>query len=189
VQKLAEGTFSTAELGRPALASSMEELAEVPKVPGTELAEAPKHAVRAKGKAAEEPGLGETTGLPKILSPPSEPELPKVWKAPAITPKKRRMTSVLDAVMESTRASTSALAKETTETATTRAEPEAGPSVPLNKDLQASVLLWRKKTRPRRLNLLLPKHLLKILTLLFDMLRVKGCMKGKLRKPNTTPGN
>jgi hypothetical protein len=48
------------------------------------------------------------------------------------------------------------------------------------------VWLWRKKTCLRKLNLLLPKHLLKILTLLFDMLWVKGCLKRKLRKPNTT---
>jgi hypothetical protein len=100
------------------------------KVPATESAEAPKHAAEAKGKAAEEPEREETAGLPKMLSPPSEPELPKVSKAPAITPKTRRMASVLDAVMESTRASTPP-AKETAEAATARAEPEAGPSVPI----------------------------------------------------------
>ena len=38
------------------------------------------------------------------------------------------MASVLDAVMESTRASTPAPAKETAEAATARAEPEGGPS-------------------------------------------------------------
>jgi hypothetical protein len=37
------------------------------------------------------------------------------------------MASVLDAVLESTRASTPAPAKETAEAATARAEPEAGP--------------------------------------------------------------
>jgi hypothetical protein len=66
-------------------------------------------------------------GLPKILSPPPEPELLKVSKAPAITPKRRRMASMLDAIMESTRASTPAPAKET---ATVRAETEVGSSVP-----------------------------------------------------------
>jgi hypothetical protein len=44
--------------------------------------------------------------MPKILSPPVEAELPKVTKAPATTPKRRRMTSVLDAVMETTKALT-----------------------------------------------------------------------------------
>jgi hypothetical protein len=119
VSKLAEGTSSTAEPGQPTPASSKEESAE-----------APKHAAEAKGKVAEEPELGETAGLPKILSPPVEPELPKVSKTPAITPKRRRMASVLDVVMESTRASTPAPAKETAKVATVRAETEAGSSVP-----------------------------------------------------------
>jgi hypothetical protein len=53
VPKLAEGTSSTAEPGRPAPAGSKEELAEVPKVPASESTEAPKHAAKAKGKAAK----------------------------------------------------------------------------------------------------------------------------------------
>jgi hypothetical protein len=123
VPKLAEGTSSTAEPGQPSPA-------EAPKVPAIGSTKALKHATKAKGKAVEEPKLGETTGLPKILSPPVEPELPKVSKAPAITPKRRRMASVLDAVLESTRASTPGPAKETAEAATARAKPEAGPLVP-----------------------------------------------------------
>ena len=59
VPKFAEGTSSTSELGQPAPAGSKEESAEVPKVPAIESAEAPKHAVEAKGKAAEEPELGK----------------------------------------------------------------------------------------------------------------------------------
>jgi hypothetical protein len=69
--------------------------------------------------------------LQKILSPPPEPELPKVPRAPVITPKRRWMASVLDAVLESTRASTPSPAKETAEDATVRFEAEAGPSVPI----------------------------------------------------------
>jgi hypothetical protein len=53
-----------------------------------------------------------------------------VSKAPAVTPKRRRMASVLDAVMESTRALTAAPAKKIAEGATTRAGAEARPSVP-----------------------------------------------------------
>jgi hypothetical protein len=128
--KLGEGTSSTAEAGQPAPASPREKLAELPKVPATGLVETPKHGAKAKGKAAKEPELGETVGLPKNLSSPAEPELPKVSKAPAITPKRRRMASVLDVVLESTRASTYAPAKETAEAATARVETEAGPSVP-----------------------------------------------------------
>jgi hypothetical protein len=52
-----------------------------------------------------------------------------VSKAPAITPKRRRMASVLDAVMESTRALTPSPAKKVVEVATARAETEVGPSV------------------------------------------------------------
>jgi hypothetical protein len=131
VPKLAEGTSSTAEPGRPTPTGSKEESAEVPKVPATESAEAPKCPAEAKGKAAEEPELGEPVGLPKILSPLPEPELPKVSKAPAITPKRRRMASVLDAVLESTSASTPNPTKETTKATTIRAEVKARPSVPI----------------------------------------------------------
>jgi hypothetical protein len=130
VPKLGEGTSSTAEAKQPAPASPREKLAELPKVPATRSVETPKHGAEAKGKAAKEPELGETVGLPKILSQPTEPELPKVSKAPAITPKRRRMASVLDAVLESTRASTPAPAKETVEAATVRVETEVVPSVP-----------------------------------------------------------
>jgi hypothetical protein len=42
--------------------------------------------------------------LPKSQSPLVEAELPKVIKAPATTPKRRRMARVLDAVMETTKA-------------------------------------------------------------------------------------
>jgi hypothetical protein len=48
---------------------------------------------------AKEPELEKTVLLPKILSPPVETELPKVTKAPATTPKRRRMASVLDTVI------------------------------------------------------------------------------------------
>jgi hypothetical protein len=81
-------------------------------------------------KAAEVPELGESAGLQKILSPPPEPKLPKVPRAPAITPK-RRMASVLDAILESTRASTPAPIKETAEAVAAHAEVEARPSVPI----------------------------------------------------------
>jgi hypothetical protein len=130
VPRLAKGTSFTAEQGYPASAGSKGESAEVAKVPTTESAEAPKRSAEAKGKVAKEPELGEPTGLPKFLSPLPEPELPKASKAPAITPK-RRMASVLDAVLESTRASTPAPAKETVEATTICAEVEAGPLVPI----------------------------------------------------------
>jgi hypothetical protein len=106
----------------------------VPKVTGqekVESAEAPKRPTEAKEKTVEEPEPGELAEMPKILSPPPEPKFPKISKVPRITPKRRRMAIVLDAVMESAWASTPASAKEATEAATTRVEVEAGPSVPI----------------------------------------------------------
>jgi hypothetical protein len=64
--------------------------------------------------------------------------LPKVTKAPATTPKRRRMASVLDAVMETTRVLTPAPAKKVVEAATARAETEVGPSMPVEAEPTAS---------------------------------------------------
>jgi hypothetical protein len=200
VPKFGEKTTSTSELGQPALAILREEFDELPKILATGSIETPKDGGKAQGKAAKELELGETVELPKILSPLAEPELPKVSKAPAITPKRRRMASVLDAVLESTRASTPAPAKDTAEAATVCVETEDEPSVPTEAEppeteqrteqgsSDASLALEKKDT-PKKLNLLFLKHLLKILTLLFDMFRVKECLKKKSWKLNTTPGN
>jgi hypothetical protein len=134
--KLGEGTSSVTEPGQSApVGRCAEESAEVPKVPATGSAEAPKDTAEAKGKAAEERDREETAGPPKILSPPPELELPKVSKAPAITPKRRRMASVLDAVMESTRALTLAPTKKVAEAATTCVEAKLGPQFPLRQCL------------------------------------------------------
>jgi hypothetical protein len=62
----------------------------------------------------------------------------KVTRAPATTPKRRRMASVLDAVVETTRALTPAPVKEIAEAATTHMETEAGPSVPVETKLAAT---------------------------------------------------
>jgi hypothetical protein len=62
--------------------------------------------------------------LPKIMSPPVEAESPKVTKAPATTPKRRRMASVLDAVIETTKALTPAPAKKVAEAAMVEAKVE-----------------------------------------------------------------
>jgi hypothetical protein len=82
----------------------------------------------AKDGMAKEPELEKTIMLPK--SPPIEAELPKVTKAPATTPKRRRMVGVLDAVMETTKALTPASTKKVAKVATAQTEAEAGPSVP-----------------------------------------------------------
>jgi hypothetical protein len=68
----------------------------------------PENVAEAKEKAVKKPELEETMMPLEILSPPAEAELPKVAKALATTPKRRRMASVLDAVMETTKALTPA---------------------------------------------------------------------------------
>jgi hypothetical protein len=123
--KLGEGTSSVAEAEQPAPASlSTEESTMVPKVPIAEPAEA-------KEETAKQLELEKVIVLPEILSPPTEVELPKVTRAPAITPKRRRMASVLDAVMETTRALTPATAKKVAEVAAVCAETEVEPSTPM----------------------------------------------------------
>jgi hypothetical protein len=99
-----------------------------------------------KDDKAEEPHAEETMKMPEILSPPTEAKLPKVQKASAATPKRRRMANVLDAVLETTKALSPAPRKKIAEAAKTQAkaetgqaeaeatqaqvEAEAGPSVP-----------------------------------------------------------
>jgi hypothetical protein len=86
---------------------------------------------KAKDDTAREPEVEKIVKMPEILSPPSEAELPKVQKALAATPKRRRMASVLDAVMETTKALSPAPTKEIAEAVKAQAEAEAGPSVPI----------------------------------------------------------
>jgi hypothetical protein len=83
---------------------SAEESIVVSKVPTVGLAEA-------KDDTARELEVEKTMMMPKILCPPAEAELPKMTKAPATTPKRRRMASVLDAVKETIKALTPAPTK------------------------------------------------------------------------------
>jgi hypothetical protein len=122
VLEFGEGTSSTAEARQAPSVQSAEESIVVPKVPTVGPA-------KAKDDMAREPELEKTMMMPKILSPPTEAELPKMTKAPAITPKRRRMASMLDAVMETTKALTPAPIKKVAEVVKVQAEAEAGPSV------------------------------------------------------------
>jgi hypothetical protein len=118
VLKLAEGPSYAVERNYPALTKAKGESAGVPKAvviaeqEKTETAEVPKRPAKAKEKTVEEPELMKSAGQPKTLSPPQEPELPKVSKIHAITPKRRRMASVLDTVMESSKVQTPASAPD-----------------------------------------------------------------------------
>jgi hypothetical protein len=67
--------------------------------------------VEARTEPAEEPKLEKAAEQLKALSPPCITKLPKVSRIPATTPRKRRMASVLDVVMESVKTSTPASAE------------------------------------------------------------------------------
>jgi hypothetical protein len=115
VSNPAEGSSSAAEPNHPATAEAIVGSAEKP-IPKT---------------AVEQP---KTFSLP-------EAELPKIQKTTLITPKRKRMASVLDAVMEFIKVLTPASTevpimggkdtKETAKVVITRVEDEAGPSVPV----------------------------------------------------------
>jgi hypothetical protein len=125
VPEFGEGTSSTVEAEQAApIARSAEGYTVVPKVPTV-------RPTKAKDDVAEEPKLEKTVIMPEILSPPAETELPKVPKAPVATPKRRRMASVPDAVMETTKALTPAPTKKVAEVVKVQAEAEARPSVPI----------------------------------------------------------
>jgi hypothetical protein len=125
VPKFGEGTSSTAEAKQAAPAARRAEGSiVVPKVPTVGPTEA-------KDDSVKEPKVEKIVKMPEILSPPAEAELPKVQKAPAATPKRRRMASVLDAVMETTKALSPAPTKKAVEAVKVHAKAKAGPSVPI----------------------------------------------------------
>jgi hypothetical protein len=103
--------------------------------------------VEARTNVTEEPKLEKMAEQLKALRPPCATELPKPSSIPATTPRKRRMASVLDVVMEYVKTSTLASAEAlrtkakvsgkndvasttqtATETGTTEVPVEAGPS-------------------------------------------------------------
>jgi hypothetical protein len=145
VSKLAEEPSSVVEPEYPALAEAKEESTEVPKLmviteqEKTEMVEVPKRPTETKEKIVKKAEPRRLAKQPKILSPSQETELLNMSKNPAVTPK-RRMTSVLDAIMESTKILTHASAevpnigeknaKETVESSMTQVGTEVGPLVP-----------------------------------------------------------
>jgi hypothetical protein len=125
VPKFGEGASSTAKARQAALImQSIEEPIVVPKVPTVGLA-------KAKNDKAEEPQVEKIEKMPEILSPPAETKLPKVQKAPAATPKRRRMASMLDAVLETTKAVSPGPIKKNSDAAKVQDEAKAGPSTPV----------------------------------------------------------
>jgi hypothetical protein len=92
----------------------------------------------AKTESAEEPKPKIVAKQLKALSSLQKTELPKVQKIASVTPKRRRMASVLEAIIESVKVSTpaSALAaegealKKSSEATIAQTTAEAGPLVP-----------------------------------------------------------
>jgi hypothetical protein len=140
VPEFGAGSTSAAEATQIApITQSAEEPTVMPKTHTVE-------PVEDKVDKAEEPKVEEIIRMPKILSPPTEAKLPMVPKASTMTPKRRRMANVLDAVLETTKALSPAPTRKATEAAKaqaetktkqaeveatkTQAETEAGPSAP-----------------------------------------------------------
>jgi hypothetical protein len=134
------------------------------------------------------------------MSPSTEPGLPKIFRVPAITPKRRRMASVLDAVMELTRALTPAPAKKVAETVMARAETEVGLSVPAEAEPAATEqrakqespdtgMALEKKDALKKAKSPIPEAPFEDLDFIIQHALGKSYLKKKSWKPNTTPGN
>jgi hypothetical protein len=79
-----------------------------------------------KDDKAKEPQTEETMKMLEIMSPSTEAKLLKVQKASAATPKRRRMASVLDVVLETTEALSPAPSKKIVEATKAQTEAEIG---------------------------------------------------------------
>ena len=128
------------------IVQSAEEPNVVPKVPTVE-------PTISKDDKAEEPQAEETMKMPEILSPSTVVKLPKAQKASAATPKRRRMASVLDAVIETTKALSPAPSKKIAEATKAQTEAEAGqveaevgPSMPSDTKVVTSEVQADKQT-------------------------------------------
>jgi hypothetical protein len=113
-------------------------MVEVPRpIEGSSLATEPNRSAPVKARTEPTKGseLKKAAEQPKALSPLREIELPKASRIPVATPRKRRMASVLDDVMESVKIPTSApdiegeVLKKSSEAGTAQATSEVGPSV------------------------------------------------------------
>jgi hypothetical protein len=107
------------------------ETAEEPRpIEGSSISE-PCHSAPAETRmeSTEEPELKKEAEQPKALSLLQEMELLRASKIPAATPKRRRMATVLDAVMEYLKVQTPALKKSGAD-CMAQAASEAGPSAP-----------------------------------------------------------
>jgi hypothetical protein len=124
IPEFGKGTSLAAEAKETVpIVQSAEEPTIVPKVPTVWPAEA-------KDDKVEEPHVERVIEMPEILSPPAAADLPKMHRAPVATPKRRRMASVLDTVIETTKALSPA-PKKIAEGTKVQDVTEAGPSAPI----------------------------------------------------------
>jgi hypothetical protein len=200
VLKLAEGPSSVVELEFPAPAEattgSTEELILKTAVEQVEaeIADVPKCPAEAKAKTAEEPELRKSAEVSKIL---------------VVTPKRRRMASVLDDVMESTRVPTPTSTevpnmsekniKETAEAVTTCVEAELGPLIPaetervetVGKDTKQgpsnAALILEKEGAPNKVKSPTPEAPTEELDFIIRHALGKQLSKSGLPKLNTMP--
>jgi hypothetical protein len=120
IPKFGKGTSSAAKAKEIVpIVQSVEEPNVVPKVPTVGPAEA-------KDDNAEEPQVERVIEMLEIMSPPAAIDLPKMHRAPVATPKRRRMASVLEVVLETTKALSPALTKKIAEAAKAQTEAETG---------------------------------------------------------------
>jgi hypothetical protein len=117
--------------------------------------------IEARTEPGEGPELKKAAEQPKALTPLRETELPKASRIPIATSRKRRMASVLDAVMESVKVPTPASAaapdtegevlKKSGEASTAQATSEARPSVPAEaRPSEAAPLTLEKEGVPKK---------------------------------------
>jgi hypothetical protein len=117
VPEFGTGSSSAAEaIETASIAQSTKEATVTPKIPIAKSIEAKVDKARVE----------EIIKVPKILSPPTEVKLPKVQKASAATPKRRRMANVLDVVLETTKVLSPTTAKKVVKVTKTQVEAKIG---------------------------------------------------------------
>jgi hypothetical protein len=191
VPEFGEGASSAAEAKQTApIVQSAEEPIVVPKMPTV-------GPTKAKDDKAEEPQVEKVIKVPEILSPPAEADLPKMQKTPVATPKRRRMASVLDAVIETMKALTPAPTKKAAEAAKIQEEAEAGPSAPTEtkaaapEDKVSQQISYIGKTTEQdmaeKAKSPVPEALVEDIDYIVRHASGKKYLKKKSWKPNTTP--
>jgi hypothetical protein len=146
----------------------------------------------------------EKTKILEVISPSAEVTVPKAQKDITTTPKRKRMVNVLD-VLEKIKTSSSTPGK--TAEASKRELKQNRLKLKLHKVMLRPKLglqspprrnPWKSEKKKRKKNLqnkfclkklpfLFPKHLPKLLIILYDMLREKGYLQKKSEKLNIMP--